>query len=158
MPGNAVQWFWWVFSTVVVAVLVNLASAWVEPLLSRYLDRHAVARKLKSAAKQREFEDRVAWMLADPTEVTHVQSLRTSNFIFMTLCASFFSITSVILADLADSPSPELTFLFVSMILISTTGFIAAKRRGKFLSSLTSHYRGIKRRDLAARQLLEAEE
>ena len=54
MPDNSQSWIWWGFTTIVLALLVNLASSYTKPYMDRWLNKFSETRRIKSQKKQEE--------------------------------------------------------------------------------------------------------
>lgn len=74
MPDSSQSWIWWGFTTVVLALLVNLASSYTKPYVDRVLNRISEGRKIRSQKKQEEYNKELNKLLNNPSRFTALQS------------------------------------------------------------------------------------
>jgi|GEM_PF-4773986 len=64
------SWVWWLFSTVFLSIVLNLASSYVKPYLDRQFERFSDSRRVKNAKQEARIEQAARVLLADPTLLT----------------------------------------------------------------------------------------
>ena len=100
MPNNSQLWIWWVFSTILIAIFVNLVSAYTKPYADKILERYSDSRRIKNKKKREKIEKRVSLLLKDPSRYVALESDLTRLFIQISITIvltaqaySYFSIS-----------------------------------------------------------------
>ena len=125
MTTNLQGWLFWVFSVIVVGTLASLASSYLKPRLDQGLGRYSKHR----VAKNKELEQYLLFMFAEPSMVSHhvgqmLKSLISSSS-FLILLFLFVAIFDSDLYLIRIENSPIIvrigllgTFLFVVVGII----------------------------------------
>jgi len=99
MPNNSQLWIWWIFSTILIAIFVNLVSAYTKPYADKILERYFDSRRIKNKKKREKIEKRVSLLLKDPSRYLALESGITRLFIqipiTIVLVAQVFSYYSI---------------------------------------------------------------
>jgi hypothetical protein len=113
MPNNSQLWIWWVFSTILIAIFVNLVSAYTKPYADKILERYSDSRRIKNKKKREKIEKRVSLLLKDPSRYVALESDLTRLFIQISitivLTAQAYSYFSI---SLHLPPIPENTEVY----------------------------------------------
>lgn len=101
----------WLFSVVVVGLAINLASAYVKPVLDERIDEIQQKRRQANRKKQEEFDAKVKSLLDNPMGLIHlhieIQQRRTIQKIYLLLIFVLLSVVLIIAYGHFPDWSPE---------------------------------------------------
>ena len=55
-PYNGITWAWFIFSTIFLAIAINILSDYLKPFLDRRLERVSASRRIRNQLENEEFE------------------------------------------------------------------------------------------------------
>ena len=125
IASNLLSPAWW-FSAVVIALLINLISAYVKPPLDNILGRFSERRRMKNDAVNRKFIGAAEQLAASAEQLAFAleQELRARlQSILLLLFSIVFLVQAIILQSMTSDRS---VFLFVVGMLLSSLVFIVA--------------------------------
>lgn len=111
----------WVFSVVVMGILLNVISHYLIPYLDKYLERWSNHRRITNEKKRKDIENEINKMLLDPIYATNVIAKRTtyllasSIFIIPVATALFF------MRQVISLPNEDLVVNGVQPTFLGTT-------------------------------------
>lgn len=62
MPNNSLSWLWWVFSTVILAIIINVISDYIKPKVDHYLEKYSTKRRELSELESNEIMHKASEM------------------------------------------------------------------------------------------------
>jgi uncharacterized membrane protein (DUF106 family) len=112
LPDSVAGWMWWIVSVVIVGIFINLFSSFLYPRVEKAIARISGSRKQKLEAQEREFQQKVENLVANPDQITNLKI----DLILSHLRAVFY----VALGLIAVNVVPEVSGVF----WIGTLGYL----------------------------------
>ena len=72
MPDNTSSWLWWVFSTVLVAIVINLSSDYLRPRIDALWSKFSAKRRKMSELESAKIEAAAVKMLSSSEEANYI--------------------------------------------------------------------------------------
>jgi len=130
MPNNLISWFWWIFSTIFMALLINIISAYLKPKIDDALEKYSNTRKELNEKEENEILGLASEMLESIEHASfgyfnffRWQILSSSTDTWMTIVLGVVIIASLLpttSTPFTTSPDPRTIFFFlqISILLI----------------------------------------
>lgn len=138
MPDTTASWIWWIFSAIILSLLINLISDYLKPAIDKIWGNYSSAQNKKNEKRKREILEAVNRMHSNQKEAFHTYYLSLYYLIvqyaylvifFIFLGFAFQSNTNKT-ENIFDLPNLlQLLFLFVASITYIFHRLIIKKSR-----------------------------
>lgn len=147
--GTGTSWAWWLFSTVILAIVLNLISSYLKPYIDRQFERFSDSRRVKNAKQKARIEQAAHVLLADPTlSAWHQGKITLQAFVggtgFILLIGSVVvSLVVVSLDNTTDLPV-ALILLILNPMVMGTLIFNRAGEQMRLQFQILDRYRELR--------------
>lgn len=71
MPNDLFSWLWWIFTTIVVAIIVNITSEFIKSKVNNVIGNYSKKQKNKNLEQERKIKSIVDRMIENPSYLSH---------------------------------------------------------------------------------------
>lgn len=138
LPNTTEAWIWWVVSTIIVGLLINLLASYLYPKLDQRLAMYSEQRRHSLAVKEREFREQVDKLLASSANVTDakIEMIHSQLWAILYLAGGIF-ITTFLPELLILMRLQEIAIIiFFGICLLTASAVLRKLNEIRYLSSL----------------------
>ena len=124
MPDTALSWTWWAFTTIVLALFINLLSDYMKPKIDSVLGKYSNKVKMKNETEKGEIDGLAKAMMSDSRFEMRIHNIwvistirHSASAVFLFICMGISTLIFIDLSHIALFVEPSsFKVFFTSMI------------------------------------------